>query len=104
MSPCCDGRKLEPMPEGGRRLCVGRGATHRGSGGPDKSLILARSPSRFDRNGMPLAIYVIIAVFGLWITLRLVASERQNQRCQIEHESRVRLNQELANLRRNGQT
>jgi hypothetical protein len=50
----------------------------------------------------PLALYVIVAVIGLWITLRLVANERQDQRGRIEHENRMRLHRELMNLRRNG--
>lgn len=71
--------------------------------GSGKTLNLAPPAGRFDRYRMsPLALYVIVAVVGLWITLRLVANERQDQRGRIEHESRMRLHRELMNLRRNG--
>lgn len=50
----------------------------------------------------PLALYVIVAVIGLWITLRLLGHERQAQRGQIEQESRMRLHRDLMDLRRNG--
>lgn len=51
----------------------------------------------------PLLLYIIVAFAGLWITLRLVANERQDQRCRVEHESRLRLQREITALRRSGQ-
>lgn len=49
-----------------------------------------------------LTLYLFVGGTGLWISLRILGDERQQQRSRLEYENKVRLHRELTDLRQKG--